>query len=216
MRRLCAVIFLVGTLVPVSSGLGAQVAAANQPYPDQGQQTPPPARPSQTPPPTPEAAMPPRAPSLPTANPANVKLDLTITDTYTGTPVKKTVSLLILNGSSGMIRTSNRLASGSNVGLNIDAAAVIQQGGLITVRVTFEYTPAQSPIATLGGGTREQTETAIKQLTERGLSPSSQPAELHESISVILQDGKPLLVSQSADPTTDRKVTVELMATVLK
>ena len=216
MRRLCAVIFLVGTLVTISPRLAAQSAATDQPYPDQGQQTPPPARPSQTPPPTPEAAMPPRAPSLPTANPANVKLDLTITDTYTGTPVKKTVSLLILNGSSGMIRTSNRLASGSNVGLNIDAAAVIQQGGLITVRVTFEYTPAQSPIATLGGGTREQTETAIKQLTERGLSPSSQPAELHESISVILQDGKPLLVSQSADPTTDRKVTVELMATVLK
>jgi hypothetical protein len=213
MRRMCAAIFLIGTLVAGSLGLAAQ----DQPYPVPGQQTPPPTRPVQTPPPPPDQAVPsPRAPYLPSANPANVKLDLTITDTYTGTPVKKTVSLLILNGSTGMIRTSNRLASGSNVGLNIDAAAVIHQGGLITVRVTFEYTPAQGPIASLGGGTREQTETAIKQLTERGLSPSSQPAELHESISVILQDGKPLLVSQSADPTTDRKVTVELMATVLK
>lgn len=160
--------------------------------------------------------MPPRAPYLPGANPTNVKLDLTITDTYTGTPVKKTVSLLVLNGSSGMIRTWNRLASGSNVGLNIDAAAMIHQGGLITVRVTFEYSPAQGASLPPGGGTREQLDATIKQLSERGLSPTSQPAELHESISVILQDGKPLLVSQSADPTTDRKVTVELMATVLK
>ena len=115
-----------------------------------------------------------------------------------------------------MIRTANRLASGSNVGLNIDAAANIHQGGLITVRVTFEYSPAQGASLPPGGGTREQVDATIKQLSERGLSPTSQPAELHESINVILQDSKPLLVSQSADPTTDRKVTVELMATVLK
>jgi hypothetical protein len=57
---------------------------------------------------------------------------------------------------------------------------------------------------------------ARTQLGEKGLSREAQPAEIHESLSVVLQDGKPLLVSQSADPTTDRKVTVELMATVLK
>ena len=182
-----------------------------------GQQTPPPGRP-QTPPPAPTmdepGIFPPRAPALPTIT-ANVKLDLTITDTYTGTPVKKTVSMLILNGSNGMIRTSNRLATGAPVGLNIDAAAMIHQGGFITVRVTFEYTPAlgSGPPA---GGTSEQMAAAKAQLSEKGLSFGAQPAEIHESLSVILQDGKPLLVSQSADPTTDRKVTVELMATVLK
>jgi hypothetical protein len=149
----------------------------------------------------------PTAPGLPTIT-ANVKLDLTITDTYTGTPVKKTVSMLILNGSNGMIRTSNRLATGYVVGLNVDAAAMIHQGGLITVRVTFEYTPAQTGAS---AGSEQKAAPA-----EQGLSPRSQPAELHESLSVVLQDGKPLLVSQSADPTTDRRVTVELMATILK
>jgi hypothetical protein len=217
MRRLCAVIFLVGTFVPVSPGLAAQIAAANQPYPDPGQQAPPPARPSQTPAPTPpdQPAGPPSAPYLPGANPSNVKLELTITDTYTGTPIKKTVSMLILNGRSGMIRTSNRLATGPEVGLNVDAAAMIHQGGLITVRLTFEYTPAQGTVIPTSG-TTEQMNAARSQLAEKGLSFGSQPAQLHESISVILQDGKPLLVSQSADPTTDRKVTVELTATVLK
>jgi hypothetical protein len=33
---------------------------------------------------------------------------------------------------------------------------------------------------------------------------------------VILQNGKPLVVSQAADPTTDRKMTVEVKATILK
>lgn len=152
-------------------------------------------RPTQ-PEPTVMVQQPPRPPALPSADRSNVKLDLTITDTYTGVPAKKTVSMLILNGSNGMIRTSNRLPNGSPVGLNIDAAAQVFSGGLITVRVTFEYTPSQSA---------------------GDASPSMpRPAELHESLSVILQDGKSLIVSQSADPTTDRKVTVELVATVLK
>ena len=221
MHRVFAAMALSGALFAISPAAAAQTSV--QPsipstVPPAGQQTPPPGRLPQTPPPTPTtvepAIFPPRAPALPTIT-ANVKLDLTITDTYTGAPVKKTVSLLILNGSNGMIRTSNRLATGAPVGLNIDAAAMIHQGGFITVRITFEYTPAlgSGPPA---GGTSEQMAAAKAQLSEKGLSFGAQPAEIHESLSVILQDGKPLLVSQSADPTTDRKVTVELMATVLK
>ena len=122
--------------------------------------------------------------------------------------------MLVLNGSSGMIRTTNKLANGSNVGLNVDAAATIHQGGLVTVRVTFEYSPSQ--LNANSAANRDELEALRAQQAERGLSPTSQPAQLHETLSVVLQDGKPLLVSQSADPTTDRKVTVELMATILK
>jgi hypothetical protein len=32
----------------------------------------------------------------------------------------------------------------------------------------------------------------------------------------VLQDGQKLMISQSADPVTDRKVTVEVTATVLR
>jgi hypothetical protein len=39
---------------------------------------------------------------------------------------------------------------------------------------------------------------------------------LTEQLSVFLTDGKPLLVSQSADPRGDRKVTVQVTATVMK
>ncbi len=35
-------------------------------------------------------------------------------------------------------------------------------------------------------------------------------------MTVILESGKPMLVSQSADPIGDRQVTVEVTATILK
>ena len=180
MRAMCAAIFLIGTFVTGAPGLTAQ----DQPRPVPGQQTPPPSRPLPAPTPPPDQVVqpipPPRAPYLPTANPANIKLDLTITDTYTGTPVKKTVSMLILNGSNGMIRTSNRLATGAPVGLNIDAAAMIHQGGFITVRVTFEYTPAlgSGPPA---GGTSEQmaaVEYALAASGSRPILPTGSPRKM--------------------------------------
>lgn len=211
MRRLSALAVLAGSVLAAVPAMAGQTTTSSSPVPTTSQQTPPPNRGFT---PVQQESLPPRAPGLPTPT-ANVKLDLIITDTYTGTPVKKTVSMLIMNGSSGMIRTANRLATGSNVGLNVDAAVMIHQGGLITVRVTFEYTPAQAP-SIINPQNREQIDAIRAQQAERGLSPTSQPAELHESLSVVLQDGKPLLVSQSADPTTDRKVTVEVMATILK
>jgi hypothetical protein len=39
---------------------------------------------------------------------------------------------------------------------------------------------------------------------------------MNQSLTVILQSGKPLIVSQAADPVSDRKVVVEVKATILK
>lgn len=137
----------------------------------------------------PGAAQAPRGPS-------NVKLDLAITDTYGGTPSKKTVSMLILPSQNGRIRTSNVLpGTGIEVKLNVDAHVSMSTPGFMTVMVTFEYTPAQ---------------------VQADAATSLRPAQLHESIYVAVQDGKPLVVSQSADPVTDRRVTVELTATIQK
>jgi hypothetical protein len=143
----------------------------------------------------PAGAPAPQAPQSPV--PQNVRLDLTITDTYTGEPATKTVSMVIETGQSGMIRTSNRLPNGQPLGLNVDAHASVWPGSdAIRMRVTFEYTPAQR--------------------SDSSPSGSPRPAELHESLSVVLRDGQPMTVSQSADPATDRTVTVELTATILR
>jgi hypothetical protein len=126
----------------------------------------------------------------------NVKLDLTIADTYTGEPSQKTVSMLLLNRESGLIRTSNRLPSGAGVNLNVDARVEILDADLVKVMVTFEYTPAQEP--------------------HPAATQPGRPAELHESLTVVLKNGESLIVSRSADPASDRTVTVELTATVLR
>lgn len=150
--------------------------------------------------PTPPATAPrpeaPRAPNIGGPNnqpmPAgtNIRLELAITDTYAGAPAKKAVSLLVLTGNNGMIRTTG--SDGRSI-LNVDAIAAAYTNGQVSLRMTFEYTPAQSKDS--GGITAPR---------------------LNESITVVLQDGKPLVVSQSADPATDRKVTAELTATILK
>ena len=47
-------------------------------------------------------------------------------------------------------------------------------------------------------------------------SESSTTPNINESLTVILDDGKPMVVSQSADPVTNRKVKVEAKITLLK
>ena len=60
------------------------------------------------------------------------------------------------------------------------------------VRLNLEYRPAPSEIG--------QTE----------------PIHINEVVSAILEDGKPLVVSQTTDPASDRVVKVELKATIVK
>jgi hypothetical protein len=134
----------------------------------------------------PSIAMPGSGPMPPATN---IRLELTITDTLTGVPVKKTVSLMVLTNNSGMIRTTS--SDGTSV-LNVDALASAYTGGVVSLRMTFEYRPPQ-----------------VSKDTGR-------PPYLNESLTVALQDGKAMVVSQSADPATDRKVTAELTATILK
>jgi hypothetical protein len=39
---------------------------------------------------------------------------------------------------------------------------------------------------------------------------------LNERISTILESGKPLVISQAADPASDRRISVEARATVVR
>jgi hypothetical protein len=154
----------------------------------------------QAPPPGPQAAQSTRPPTPPAPqNLPNIKLELTITDTYTQTPSTKTVTMLVLAGARGSIRTVNRLPNGPGVQLNMDAHVDLYPSlvpaGRIWLLLTFEYTPVQA-------GPQPD--------------PRPNPAQLNESLTVVLQDGQKLMISQSADPVTDRKVTVEVTATVLR
>jgi hypothetical protein len=176
----------------------------------QGQQPPPVARPGQTPPrpqPTPTTAPPMRPPTTPqpgqNTRPGrivptqNVRVEVTITDTF-GSGGKKVVSMLIADNSSGQIRASNDINTPSGfrpISINVDASPSVLDNGRVYLNLSIQYVPDTS------------TMTAAS---------SPKPATINESIALLVNDGKSTLISQSADPATDRRVTVEVTATVVK
>jgi hypothetical protein len=160
------------------------------------------ARPAQTPrppqPPQPAQPMPPAAPEPPNAPPPpsrrlaipqqNVKLDVSITDSASGA-AKKRVTMLIGDGRNGQIRS----VTGNSL-LNVDAQTNVGSEGKILVELTLQYNPG---LAADGASTNPN-------------------ATVNESLGLLLTDGKPTVISESADPRSDRKVTVEVTASVVK
>lgn len=132
----------------------------------------------------------------------NVQIELTITDqTGAGAPEKKSVSMVVSSGAWGRIRSAGNVKPGPDtpptvVELNVDARPFVAVDGPIQMELTLVYRP-------LGAATTDEY--------ARG-----RPLPLNQSLTVILQSGKPLVVSQAADPLNDRKIGVEVKATVLK
>jgi len=132
----------------------------------------------------------------------NVQIELTLTDqTGTNPADKKTVSMVVSSGSWGKVRSSGIVDPIDGppypVELNVDARPFVAIEGPVQVEMTFVYAPMKS-----AGETKE--------------GARQRPAGINQSQTVVLQSGKPLIVSQAADPISDRKVVVEIKATVLK
>ncbi|HXG90524.1 MAG TPA: hypothetical protein VNJ02_19530 [Vicinamibacterales bacterium] len=109
-----------------------------------------------------------------------------------GTPARKVVSMMVADDTLGRIRS----VGGPMLSfLNVDARPqVLDSGDRILLELTVEYKPEQAD-----GGPTNVMRTAV-----------------NESLSIILQSGKPLVVSQAADPVADRKMTVEVKATIIR
>ena len=121
-----------------------------------------------------------------------MQIELTISDQLAnGAPDKRTVSMVIADGTFGRIRS---IADGALAILNVNARPEILDNDRIVVEMTVEYKP----------------------LAPDGAGAAKRPAPLNEQLTVILQNGKSLLVSQAADPMTDRRMTVEVRASILK
>ena len=127
-------------------------------------------------------------PQLP-RNPAqltNVRIELTITDQRTDVQTPPKTVTLLVED-----RQSSRIRTGrNNVVLNVDARPEIVREGRVRVLLGLEYTPQDSD--------------------------RTSPMAISETVAALLDDGKPLVVSQSADPSSDRKVRVELKATIVR
>lgn len=128
----------------------------------------------------------------------NIRVELTITDQRgSGTPVSKIITMTMMDTASSRIRTGGEVRTPLGfraVTLNVDALPRLHRDGKIRLDLTIEYRP-----------------TAAESDTEQTTTPT-----INESISVLLEDGKSLVVSQSADPATDRKVKIEAKATIVR
>jgi len=102
------------------------------------------------------------------------------------------------DGFSGSVRElTNAAAGGTNrVPLNFDAFPVILSTGKIRLSCTIQYNGNAG--------------------TSPGPNDARALTDIRQTLVVILDSGKPLVVSQATDPSSDRRVTVEVMATVLK
>jgi hypothetical protein len=132
----------------------------------------------------------------------NVQIELTLTDQLGSQPAeKKIVSMIASNMNWGKIRSAGQVFPAGEppyvVELNVDARPWVSVEGPIQLELTFNYSPLKS-----GGEQKEGNK--------------QRPSGINQSQTVILQSGKPLIVSQAADPISDRKVVVEVKATVLK
>ena len=209
MRRLTLALSVSLVLAPTMSAQQTQTPPSRPTTPAVSTPTPPPAAPSiATPSPQTSRASttPPRdvqaivTYSAASAGTQNVALEIKISDSFT-TEVQttKVVSMLVADGQSGQIRAGG----GETVSvINVDARPAVQRDGRIRLQLTVEYRPDL---------TLEQMEQLVK--SNKG---SFRPNVLTESLTLVVADSKKTLVSQSSDPRSDRKVSLEVTATVVK
>jgi hypothetical protein len=131
--------------------------------------------------------------------PVNLRLEFTVTDQIgAAPPVKKTITMNVADGESGRIRTNAEVhrknAAPTVVPLSVDAYPQIE-GGKIRLRASLEY-------------------QLLKDEPEPGVPAGK--TSITQSVTTILGDGVAAILSQSADPLTDRKVTLEVKATIIK
>ncbi len=133
--------------------------------------------------------------------PLNIRIDVTITDQQgSAAPVVKTLTTLVADNWQSRLRTEGTTWTSGGQGayaiaLNLDARPRIISNtrDKILLIMTIEYKPsAPDP------------------------KPGVSATTLNQSFQVIMQDGQPLMISQSADPNSDRKVKLEVKATVLR
>ena len=129
----------------------------------------------------------------------NLRLEFTVTDQIgAAPPVKKTITMNVAEGESGRIRTNAEVFRKNTpptfVPLSVDAYPEIE-GTKIRLRASLEY-------------------QLLKDAPEPDMPAGK--TSITQSVTAILNDGVSAVLSQSADPLTDRKVTLEVKATIVK
>lgn len=138
--------------------------------------------------------------AAPTGKAVNIRVELVINDQVApASPGRKVVTMIVADGQMGNVRSlANVRFAGDRsrtIEINADAHPMIIAGNRIRLDLGLEYQPT----------TGNPNETGPEGM-----------ARMSQRLSFILESGKPLLVAQAADPASERKVTVEVTATILE
>ena len=130
----------------------------------------------------PAAAAPERARRA--GQPINLKIEFTLTDQRNGSPaVKRTVSIVVADAHTGQIRSqADVFGINGGVPLNVDTTPELLADNKIRLGFNLQYDWA-APIE--GGERGTPRGTVIK-------------TAMHDSVSLILESGKPMIAAQSA------------------
>lgn len=189
------------------------LASAGSAQQGQGQGRGPTPAPAEKPAAAPDQKRPPSEAPPPSGQPVNVKLDLTITDQIgPGEPSKKTVTMIVADRAAGSVRsTSNATISGiigNRAIINVDATPQLLPNGNVRVMLGLEYNPRQN------SPTTDKVKTPSGDVAE--VPREGGGSSLNQRVTLVLEPNKPLVFSQAADPMSDRKISVEVRATILK
>ena len=162
----------------------------------------------------------PKAPPEPPPLPVNIKIEVAITDqSANNPPARKVVTMIASDRQNTNVRSSASVPVKSTVSGAPPGFATIPQ-------VSYNYRTVQINVDARPAIVRKEPNKisvsfGLEYLPTTRISPQEEAAEpgltsWNERLSVILESGKPMIVSQAADPTSDRKITVEVTATILK
>ena len=131
----------------------------------------------------------------PEGQPNNIKVELSISDqSGPGTAPKRIVSMIVADRHTGSVRSQGGPTQPSRTAtVNVDAAPTVVKDSLMRVQLGLEYYPAS------GEG-----------------AAANELRVLNQRMTLWVESGKTVIVAQTSDPTSDRKMTVELTATILK
>jgi hypothetical protein len=142
---------------------------------------------------------------MPKGQLVNVKVEFTITDQIgTKPPTKKTMTLTVADRENGRIRTTTEypVSRGNSffyasAPLSVDVQPVIE-GGKIRLEFSLEYSISSEKDPSIPGDAQ---------------GPKT---NVSERLSAILESGVPLVIAQSSDAVTERRLTIEVKATIVK
>ena len=140
--------------------------------------------------PAPAGGAPAQAAATPPADPVNVRFEVRLREEGGGAkPTSRVVGVL----ATVMELSSVRANPNSRNPLNIDVMASIIRENKVRTRLTIEYTqPTAEP------------------------NPNPNPFAIRQTVNLWLDSGKPMVVSQAIDPSSDRRIDIEVTATILR